>query len=165
MKKLFFVIVAILLSVFTTSQSFAQNTDVLPDIPDVKLNISGKISPISQGQSAPFTGVLFDVRAASWVLELPENYTKQSLIDIQYAVDKEKAVCTKELSDQDAHAVANAKISQAIIDEQNKRIELYTKQIQQDAKASSPCIWCFVGGSVLVGAVVSSFVTYEVMKK
>lgn len=124
----------------------------------------GKVTGLYEGQTAPYSGVLFSTEAASWVLTRPEATQETIKIEVQRAVDTEQALCRKTTADLTTKATADAAVAETLRQELQRKIDTYTKQIEVDENQRQPCTWCYVVGGVVAGGVVASLATYAATK-
>jgi hypothetical protein len=164
MKKLFIAFILFLGLLATPSYAHGDNTTILPQVPEVKLEVPGKISPMNEGDRAPFPGVLFSIEAASFVLAQPQHNAEMIQIEVLNTQQVERAVCKKQVADKDAQLKADKTITQAEIDEMNKRIVILTEKIKEDESKNTPNVWLWATGGV-VGGVVATIATIYAVKQ
>jgi len=162
MKKLFIALILFIGLLVTPSYAHGDNTTILSQVPDVKLQVPGKISSMNEGDRAPFPGVLFSIEAASFVLAQPQHNAELIQIEVQNTQQVERAQCMKQVADKDTQLKADKTISQAEIEEANKRITILTEKIKEDESKNTPNVWLWATGGIVGGIVASVATIYAV---
>lgn len=162
MKKLLIAFLLFIVVLTTPSYAHGDNTTILQTVPDVKLQVPGKISPMNEGDKAPFVGVLFSIEAASFVLAQPQRNAELLKIEITNAQQTERAICSKSLADQEVKRQTDKTISDAEISEMNKRIAILTSKIKEDELKNTPNVWLWASGGAVVGVLGTVATIYAV---
>lgn len=117
----------------------------------------GYISPIKSGAVAPYSGVLFSIDAAAWIIAYKESIDKRILIEVNNNVKKLTAKYKKEINDLAIRAKADKAIINAQLSSKDKIIETYRLQIKDFEKnnnslTSNPIFWSGLGatGGVII---------------
>jgi sensor c-di-GMP phosphodiesterase-like protein len=160
MKKLFIAFILFIGLLATPSYAHGDNTTILQQVPSVKLQVPGKISPMNEGDRAPFSGVLFSIEAAVFVLAQPQHNAEMIQIEVLNAQQIERAQCKKQVADKDTQLKADKTISQAEIDEATKRIAILTEKIKEDESKNTPNVWLWASGGVVVGTLATFATIY-----
>lgn len=111
------------------------------------------ITPLKQGQTAPYTGILLSPRATGTIIASVSTQNDRTKIEVDKAVADTQAQCTFKTSETQAKADADRQVLQAQLTEKSTEIDTLTNQIKQE-QASRPnaTLWTGLGfgGGVLV---------------
>ena len=162
MKKILIALLLFIGLLATPSYAHGDNTTSLPQVPQVKLQIPGKISPMNVGDKAPYNGVLFSVEAASFILALPQHNAELLQIEVLNTQQVERAECTKKLADENTRRLTDAKITKAEFEEASKRIAILTEKIKEDEKKNTPNVWLWATGGFVTGIAATVVTIYAV---
>jgi hypothetical protein len=138
----------------TSLPTYAQEPVAKLPVPATPMS-QGRVSPMSKGDKAIFDGILFDSYAAAWLIVQKKDVEERIKIERDNATAIEKAKGVKDLADAKASATTTQKVMQASLDERQKRIELLTKQINDDAKRSDPPLVLWIGLGAIAGTLVT----------
>jgi hypothetical protein len=128
-------------------------------------DIGAVISPLRKGQIAPYTGTLFSPRAAGSIITQIDAQKQQIIIEVQHAREVEQANCTFKLSEATTHYNADKKISDAKLEERNKRIVILSEQLKQEENnRTNTSLWVGLGagGGFIVGVGITVLTIYAV---
>jgi hypothetical protein len=128
-------------------------------------DIGAVISPLRKGQIAPYTGTLFSPRAAGSIIAQIDAQKQQIVIEVQHAREVEQANCTFKLSEATTHYNADKKISDAKLEERNKRIVILSEQLKQEENnRTNTSLWVGLGagGGFIAGVGITVLTIYAV---
>jgi hypothetical protein len=109
----------------------------------------GKISPLVQGQKAPFDGVLLDAAAAAKLMVDQQTASQKCEIEIEKEVATEKAKLQLDLENTRAAKEALEKELDVRISLKNEHIEFLEKEAQKNEKKANNGKWWLIGGMAI----------------
>lgn len=112
--------------------------------------VFGKISPLKEGQKAPFDGVLLDASAAAKLMVDQQASEAKCQIELEKEVEMAKAKLNLDLANMKAARDALEKELSVRISLKNEHIEFLEKEAEKNAKKANNGKWWLIGG-VAVG--------------
>ena len=109
----------------------------------------GKISPLEQGQKAPFDGVLLDSAAAAKLMIDQQTSNQKCEIEIEREVATAKAKLELDLGNARAAKEALEQELSVRISLKNEHIEFLEKEAQKNEKKANNGKWWLIGGMAI----------------
>lgn len=109
----------------------------------------GKISPMRQGNFAPYDGVLFSSEAVAWTIAQIDLQSQRIKLERENATAVSEAICKKRLDDINTRSRADSATKQAQIESLQQQLETHRKQIENfeiKGTGPDPLIWAGLGG-------------------
>jgi hypothetical protein len=165
--KIYILLLSIIFSIFTYSNSFAQEK-IIPDAPPLaqgEVDVGQAISPMKKNQIAPFTGVLLSPAAVAKILTELNSAAESTEIEVTKTKHEEVAKCDFRVNDAILPLKTDIKILNASNDEKKKRIVVLNETIKEQAKnQTNTPMWVAlgVGTGFVVGALTTVLITYSV---
>lgn len=155
MKKILPIFVGIFIML---SSGRAEANPWLVVIQPPSLPSKGRISPMKEGDKAPFAGTLFDVDAAAQILVEKENAQQKCEIEKNEALERQVAIHNLTLANEKAAKEAAQQRLKEVLVLKNDQIEFLSKQIEKEAakpKRDWGPVWFASGilGGVILTAV------------
>ena len=146
--------------IFSTTKLHAQSPS--PE-PDPQETIS-KISPMRQGDVAPFTGVLFSPKATATIITEFETFDERMKLEVDKAVRDTIAKKQFEINEVSSKCTTDKTVLQADITAKSKQITKLSEDLQvaQNAAANAPSRLVWTGIGVAVGAATAILITFAV---
>lgn len=124
----------------------------------------GRISPMEQGEKAPFDGVLLDAPAAAKLIVDQEEAEAKCQIEIDKEVEKVRAKLTLDLENMKAAKEAAERERDMRLALKEDHINFLEKEVENNARKAKNAKWWLIGG-VAAGialSVAGAFVIREI---
>jgi len=146
---------------------FISSTTVHAEIPSPEPDpqeLISRISPMRQGDIAPFSGILFSPKATATIVAEFESFDERMKIEVDKAVSDINSKKQFEINEISSKCTTEKTILQADINSKTKQITKLTEdlQIAQNALSNSPSRLVWAGIGVAVGAVTAILITFAV---
>lgn len=129
---------------------FSFDLHAAPASDDVSLGIAGatlgKISPMNEGQKAPFDGVLLDASAAARLMVEQQEADNKCRIETEKQVSTAKAKLELDLANMRASRDSLKKELEVRVNLKDEHIEFLEKHAVRNAKKANNGKWWLVGG-------------------
>lgn len=156
-----FVAATLICTMTSTSLVWAEEKKPMNSVVDV--DDVGKISPLKNGQSAPYSGILFSPKAAAVVATEISTAKEKTKIEIEVAVKASEAKKDLAYFDLKVQYDADKKILSAMNDERAKRISELENDLKNAlAAAPSRSLWTAIGA---VSGIALTLLTVFVVNK
>lgn len=119
------------------------------------------VSPLKQGQTAPFTGLLYSPAAAATVIAERNAVPAKIKIEVDAATSQVNAQCDFKVNGAKIASDADARVSKAILDAKDAQIKSVNDENAQLVKYNSHHAWWAAGGFV-AGAIVTTVIVFGV---
>jgi|GEM_PF-4963292 hypothetical protein len=119
----------------------------------------GKVGSIQKGQTAPYSGLLYDFEANAELLDRARSHRKLVEMEREVAVEKATLTCKKDLA---ICGIRLKKLEEKYkfrISSKDKEIAMLESKLQSEWKATT-----YVAGGVLIGAGLTLLVFYLTIK-
>lgn len=130
--------------------AFFFSLPVFASEPEVSLGIAGetigKISPLKQGEKAPFDGVLLDAAAVAKIIVEQQEQEAKCLIDINREVSLAQAKLNLDLENLRASRDALEKELKIRVALKDEHITFLENEVGKNAKKANNGKWWLVGG-------------------
>ena len=165
----------LLISMLSPQICLAQSKDISPEpekmedvLPPVQLMPGEKdpglaLSPMKKGQKAPFTGVLLSPMAVANVIVELKSIDEKIQIEVNAAVQRQVAICTKTTSDLNTRHQADSKILQADLDDKARTILAREQEIKR-LKDEQTNPWTWMGVGTASGIAITLLTVFAVSK-
>ena len=133
-----------------------------PD-PDPQELIS-KISPMRQGDIAPFAGILFSPNATATIITEFETFDERTKLEIDKSVSDIISKKQFEINEINSKCITDKTILQADINTKSKKLISLTKDLQnaQNTAANAPSRLVWTGIGIFAGAATVILITFAV---
>lgn len=153
----------------TSTPAFADGTPATtPNIPVPALqpgeqSVGQVVSPLKQGQKAPFTGVLLSPEAIAKIIVDYQNAQNETDIQVKRAVGIQAAQDQLKIDDLTGALTYQKTVDATQIKAANDQINVLSKQLQDaENSKSSPVVWGSLGA---VGGIVVTILTVFAVNK
>lgn len=116
----------------------------------------GTISPLREGQKAPYSGIIFDTRASADVMTRLTSIPSRIKVEVETCRKEETAKCDARISDTKDRCTAEKKILQAALDDKSNTIKVLEEKLKITDEPPSRTLWATVGA---VGGITLSVLT------
>ncbi len=113
------------------------------------------VSPVSKGQAAPFSGVLFSPEAVAKVVIERQMAVERQQLAVQKQADTDAATCNFQVDTQAATCKADKQIMQAQLDSSKQQVKFLNEQLQKSLNAPNTTFWMNFGIGAASGILVT----------
>lgn len=117
-------------------------------IPSLAYADNGNFTYLTEGQTSPFKGTLFDDEATAHILTLPEFYALKCDLDLEYQIGLKTEKYSFEMKDLEAKVVFLEKEKFTIVEQKDSRIDLLETELKKKNRNDKPYIF---GAGVAIG--------------